>query len=120
MKKQVGHTHKLQRQKYRNGTKVYFCVLNCNFKIEVAFALGKQTICHICDQPFTMNEYTCKLAKPHCPSCGKRKVLDDEGNAKFIQKGRQEAAMAEIGESSALSLRSRLDRAVAIAQDEDI
>jgi hypothetical protein len=120
MKKAVAHVHKLQRQKYRNGTKVYFCILNCNYKIEVAFALGKETICHICGQQFTMNEYTVKLAKPHCQNCGKRKILDDDGNAKYVQKGRQERAIAEIGMSSAHSLRSRLDRAVAIAQDEDL
>lgn len=120
MKKVVAHTHKLQRQKYKNGTKVYFCVLNCNYKVEATFALGKETICHNCGNTFTMNEYTVKLVKPHCQNCGKRKVIDDNGDAKFIQKGRQEQAIAEIGVSSVSSLRERLDRAVAIAMDEEL
>lgn len=120
MKKQVGHIHKLQRQRYKNGTKVYFCVLNCSFKIEVGFALGRESICHLCGDQFTMNEYSIKLAKPHCTSCGKRKVYDEDGKPKFIAKSRQEQAIADIGMSSANSLRNRLARAVAIAKDEEL
>lgn len=118
--KEDEHVHKLQRHKYANGTKVYFCVLNCNYKIEVAFALGKLSVCHICGNEFTMNEYSCKLAKPHCQNCGKFKVTDDTGQSRFISKGRSTAAIADMGKQAVGNLKDRLGKVVQIMQDEDI
>lgn len=63
------HTHKLKRITHRNGEKVYFCVLNCTFKINVKLSLGKRNICWRCGVEFPMNEYSMRLAKPHCPKC---------------------------------------------------
>lgn len=114
------HVHKLRRHKYPNGTKVFFCTLDCNFKIESALALGKIVLCNICGEPFSMNEYSCKLAKPHCNSCGKMKITDGDGNAKFINKGRPQAALADLATNSVTSLKERLGRVVTMEKDEDI
>ena len=67
------HIHKLRRHKYKTGNIIYFCVLDCSFKVAPALAIGKTTICWICGQPFSMNEYTIRLAKPHCTNCHKPK-----------------------------------------------
>jgi len=114
------HVHKLRRHRYSNGTKVYFCTLDCNYKIEAALALGKKTICNICGDEFTMNEYSVKLAKPHCTRCGKMKVQDSEGNTKFISKLRPQAALADMAKDTTSSLRERLGKVVTIERDEDI
>lgn len=114
------HLHKLKRHVYPNGTKVYFCTNNCNFKVDVAFALGKEVLCNICDTPFTMNEYSIKLAKPHCANCGKMKVKDGEGKSRFISKGRPIPAIAELGKSSVNELRQRLGSVTIMEKDEDI
>ena len=113
------HVHKLRRFKYANGTKVYFCTLDCNFKIEAALALGKKTICNICNNEFIMNEYSCKLAKPHCTRCGKMKVEVD-GEMRFVNKLRPTAALAELAKDSVISLKERLGKVVTMEKDEDI
>jgi molybdenum cofactor biosynthesis enzyme MoaA len=115
----IEHVHKLRRHRYSNGTKVYFCTLDCNYKIEAALALGKKSICNTCHDEFIMNEYSCKLAKPHCTRCGKMKVTVD-GEVKFINKLRPNAALAEIAKGSTNSLRERLGKVVMMEKDEDI
>lgn len=74
------HIHKLKRAKFRTGNYIYFCVgADCTKKFAPALALGKRTICWICDEPFEMNDYSIRLAKPHCPKCHqpKKKLIDD-------------------------------------------
>ncbi len=114
------HIHKLKRHTYNNGTKVYFCVNDCNFKVEVALALGKIVLCNICGKDFKMNEYSIKLAKPHCTNCGKVKIKDADGNAKFISKGRPIAAIADLGQQAVSSLKDRMSKVVTLESDEDI
>jgi hypothetical protein len=94
--------------------------LDCNYKIESAFALGKKTICNICGDEFIMNEYSVKLAKPHCTRCGKMKVTNADGKAKFVNKLRPQAALAEMANDSVSSLKERLGKVVMMAKDEDI
>jgi hypothetical protein len=67
--KKSNHTHKLKRHSYKSGNAVYFCVDDCNFKIDVALALGKSSICWRCGSTFKLNTYSSKLAKPHCEDC---------------------------------------------------
>lgn len=67
------HVHKLKRHKFKSGNVTYFCVLDCSYKVSPAFAIGKSTICNICGDTFIMNEYSVRLAKPHCSSCHKPK-----------------------------------------------
>lgn len=114
------HIHKLRRHKYPNGTKVYFCTLDCNYKIEAALALGKRVLCNICGDEFIMNEYSIKLAKPHCTQCGKMKIQDAEGKNRFVSKGRPQAALADLASNSVQSLKERLGRVVTMEKDEDI
>jgi hypothetical protein len=113
------HTHKLRRHKYANGTKVYFCVLDCSYKIEAAFAIGKRTICHMCGEEFAMNEYSVKLAKPHCTGCGKIQVTDETGAKKFINKSRPTQAIADMAVSRVSSLQERLGKVVQMEKDSD-
>jgi len=69
------HTHKFRRHTYETGSKIYFCTLpKCNKKIKVGLALGKESICWRCGKEFVMNEYSVRLAKPHCEDCHKSKV----------------------------------------------
>lgn len=67
------HVHKLKRRKMRNGEQVYFCVLDCKYRIHVKEALGKKTICNRCGNIFMMDEYSSRTAKPRCPSCRDKK-----------------------------------------------
>lgn len=68
------HVHKLKRLKYKSGNVIFFCTLpDCNFKINIALALGKRSICWRCEQPFIMSDYALRLAKPHCEGCHKPK-----------------------------------------------
>lgn len=114
------HIHKFKRHTYPNGTKVYFCTMDCTFKIEAAFALGKVCLCNICDEPFKMNEYSVKLAKPHCNSCGKIKVQDADGKTKFISKNRPAQAIADMGKAAVGSMKDRMSKVITLEKDEDI
>lgn len=71
-----------------------------------------------------MNEYTIKLAKPHCHNCGKIKVKDPiDGKTKFINKARTEKIAAELASNTTQSLKQRLQSAVVMMEketDEDI
>ena len=75
------HIHKLKRHSYKTGNAVYFCSLpDCNFKIGTALSFGKRVICWRCGEPFLMNEYSIRLAKPHCEKCHKPKFEDKISN----------------------------------------
>jgi len=67
------HIHKLKMIKYKTGNKVFFCSLDCTFKISVQLALGKRSICWRCGESFIMTEYSLRLVKPHCPQCHQSK-----------------------------------------------
>lgn len=115
------HIHRLKRTTYSSGTKVYFCTNDCSYKIEVAFALGKVVECPSCYQPFQMNEYSIKLAKPHCNNCGKIQKKDPEtGKRKFVAKGRQLEALKDLAASNTNSLKDRLSKIVVMEKDEDL
>lgn len=121
MSKVRDHIHRLKKHKYKNGTPVFFCTNNCSFKIEVPFALGMEALCNVCGDSFTMTEYTLKLAKPHCANCGKVQVIDEAtGKKKFVQKGRANEALADLGKEAVISMKDRLGKVVAMAKDEDI
>jgi hypothetical protein len=120
MPKKPNHTHKLRRHKYPSGNSVYFCTLpDCHYKIDVPLALGKRTVCNICGNEFIMNEYTIKLAKPHCLDCGKIKVKDAEGNSRYIKKVTNQILTGVATEVSQ-DLRSRLDSIAAVELEDDI
>lgn len=77
MAKTQKHTHKLRRHRYKSGNVVYFCALpDCNYKIATGLALGKRVVCWRCGDEFLMNEYSIRLAKPHCENCHKPKVQE--------------------------------------------
>ena len=68
------HTHKLKRHKYKStGHAVFFCILDCGFKVDVGLALGKKTICWRCGNETPINEYSIRLARPVCMGCVKHK-----------------------------------------------
>lgn len=72
------HVHRLRQHTYTKGPQkgrvIYFCQLpGCKVKIDRELALGEQTRCHRCDTPFTMNEASIRLVKPHCLDCTRRK-----------------------------------------------
>lgn len=112
------HIHKLKKHKYDTGNAVYFCVLDCNFKIEVPFAEGKETICWICGEPFTINRYTLRLKEPHCSNCGRVEVKDENGNKRYVRKIASKV-LSSIAQDTASDLRKRLDNTVASASNED-
>ena len=72
------HIHKLKRLRYKSGNEVFFCFLpDCSFKSNIALSLGKRSICWRCGNAFIMDEYSLRLAKPHCPQCHKPKGLHE-------------------------------------------
>jgi len=85
------HFHKLKRRKIRNGERIYFCVLDCRFRVHVDEVYGKTVICWRCGKPFTMNEYSKRLDKPHCNACTNKKDNEEE-----LSKGVSESAKVSI------------------------
>lgn len=67
------HVHKLKRVNYRNGEKIYFCTLDCDYKVNAKVALGKPCQCWICGKAFNLTEKSLRLVKPHCNECTKTK-----------------------------------------------
>ncbi len=115
------HLHRLKKHKYKNGTTVFFCTLDCDYKVEAPLALGKEVICNQCNEPFMMNESSLKLVKPHCINCGKIKVKADDGKHHFINKrSTQTHVLAEIAEDTVDDLKSRLTAVVKEMPSEDI
>lgn len=77
-RKKEKHTHRLKRHKYNNGTIVYFCTLDCNFKIDPKLAIGKLSVCNRCGEPFYLTEYSITLKEPHCGKChGRNKIISN-------------------------------------------
>jgi hypothetical protein len=73
MRKQE-HVHRFRRLKYKSGSTIFFCTLpDCSVKMNIALALGKRSLCWRCGQPFILDEYSLRLAKPHCENCHKPK-----------------------------------------------
>lgn len=69
------HIHKFQRKRYKNGTAAYICTQpDCYFKVLCEITIGKENICNRCGKPFLMNQYSIRLAKPHCPDCHESKL----------------------------------------------
>lgn len=68
------HVHKFRRHTYKSGSSVYFCILpDCNKKVSPALTLGKRAVCWRCGKDFIMNDYSIRLAKPHCQDCHQSK-----------------------------------------------
>lgn len=75
MPEKTKHIHKLKRLKYKSGNTIFFCALpDCKYKTNIFLALGKRSLCWRCGEPFIMDEYNLRLAKPHCENCHKPKV----------------------------------------------
>ncbi len=122
MPKIQNHVHKFKRHTYSNGTRVFFCTLGCTFKIETPLAVGHKCICNICNKEFIMDEYTIKLARPHCRNCGKTWSKDENGKRVFANKQHpMENVAADLANRDVNSLRERLSKVVTMERDpEDI
>lgn len=116
MAKKEKHIHKFKRHVYSTGNKVYFCTLpDCQFKINIEFALGKESLCNRCGKPFLMNVYSMRLAKPHCEDCHNLNRKDEHGGDRRILPSRREldpTVIPQLAENSLDSLRERLNREV--------
>lgn len=66
-----------------------------------------------------MNEYSIKLAKPHCSGCGKMQITEN-GKKKYVSKGRPIESVASLGKTAVSSLKERLGSVVTMEKDEDI
>ena len=119
--RKVSHIHKLKKHKYvKTGNSIFFCILpDCHYKIEAALALGKETICNHCGETCIMTERMCQLTRPHCSSCGKVKVKNEDGSYGFKKKVATHI-LDNVSLGSVQDLRARLDSAVGVAEDDDI
>jgi hypothetical protein len=113
------HIHKLKKHKYKSSNAVFFCILDCSYKIEVPFALGKEVLCYLCNKPFTMNELSLKLNMPHCNNCGKREVRDANGKKHYVRKVNTQV-LSNVAEDNNSSLRERLSKVSSNSVEEDI
>lgn len=120
------HVHKVKRLRFKSGNSMYFCTLpDCYFKLNPALILGKKVICWRCGEEFIMNEYSVRLARPHCERCHKTKEIRMSSeleemfvNAPLIQ---EEKAALSLAEKFANTIKSKLaSNAVASEGDEDI
>lgn len=115
-KKAQNHIHKLKRHTYKTGNSVYMCTLpDCYFKSEVEFMLGKRVICNRCNEPFLMNQYALRLAKPHCPNCHNSNRKEGHGGDRRIIATRREldpTVIPIVAESTITNLRERLSGGV--------
>jgi len=112
------HIHKFKKHKYKTGMAVYFCTLDCSFKVEAPFALGKEVLCNICGEPFIMNEYSLKLVRPHCNNCGRKEVKDSDGKKHYISKTNTNI-LSEIAASQTDNLKDRLAKVSPTVTVED-
>jgi len=87
--------------------------------METALVLGKNTICNLCGNEFIMNEYTVKLARPHCESCSKQKVKGSNGKNHFIRKT-SAPILSEVAQESSEDLRNRLSFVTTQVNEDDI
>lgn len=71
------HAHKYRRHRYKTGNIVFFCALpDCSVKVTPALTLGKKAVCWRCEKEFIMNDYSIRLARPHCDACHNPKLKD--------------------------------------------
>jgi Zn finger protein HypA/HybF involved in hydrogenase expression len=113
--KKVLHIHKFKRLRYKSGNEILFCALpDCSQKINPALALGKRSICWRCGESFIMNDYSLRLAKPHCEACHKPKkeIEEDENDLAVVTQNNDEI----IHE---LSLAERLTQTIQQAQEQE-
>lgn len=114
------HIHKLKRIKFKSGNASFFCTLpDCTFKVNPALALGKRSECWRCGEEFLLNEYSIRLAKPHCEKCHHPKKSD---LAPSITVATDEVQREVPVRSEFSSLADRLTSVIHDAQsgDEDI
>lgn len=103
------HIHKLKRHRFKTGSSILYCTgANCSYKVAPQLALGKLTLCWRCDKPFTLDDYTMRLAKPHCRNCQKKK------SGGLIEKIEPEMASATVND-----LRSRLSSVVSLEKEDE-
>lgn len=127
------HIHKVKRQRFKSGNHMYFCTLpDCYWKINPALFLGKTTICWRCGEEFNMNEYSLRLARPHCEKCHKTKSEDkEEATINALSQAHRDitqsgVSMAPIAESLSLAdkltslLKKQASNTIATEGDEDI
>lgn len=121
------HIHKLRRHRHSTGSVIYFCVEpDCTYKVKPALSLGKRAICWRCEGPFIMNEYSIRLAKPHCSDCHKPKnEINEEPVAvmtvPIVATYPNKSGTITSIPNSASDLRSRLSSVVQEAEEgEDI
>jgi hypothetical protein len=118
----IQHVHKLKRLRYKSGNEVFFCTLpDCSFKSNIALSLGKRSICWRCGSEFILDEYSLRLAKPHCSECHKPKgikeSLEEIVHEELSFPENREIKQGEIpGE---LSLFDRLQAVIQSKQVED-
>ena len=120
MAKVEKHVHRLKRHTYKSGNSIYFCTLSdCLFKVDVALAFGKTALCNLCNKEFTMNEYQCKLNRPHCDGCSKKKIKGADGKNHFVRPTTL-PVLSTVANENNEDLRSRLNSVVSPTVDEDI
>ncbi len=101
------HICKFRRLRYKSGNEIFFCALpDCSKKLNPALLLGKRSICWRCGNDFIMNEYSLRLAKPHCEKCHKPKGIDvtmDEIVGGLVGNGKHDILMNELSLAERLS-----------------
>lgn len=108
------HIHKFKRLRYKSGNEIFFCALpDCTAKINPALALGKRSICWRCGKIFEMNEYSLRLAKPHCEACHKPKGVKESLNDLMVIEQNNEEAIREM------SLIDKLNQSIREAQQQE-
>ena len=79
-------THKIHKYvRVKNGpkaTKIYYkCAIpGCIHKVEKPFAVGRFSICNICNEQFVLDSVSLQLSKPHCARCTKSEKKDELNN----------------------------------------
>lgn len=115
------HIHRLKKHRYKTGVTVYFCTLDCNYKIEAAFALGKETICNICGKPFVMSEGSLKLVKPHCMNCGRKELKDPiTGKKYYVNVSKNTSVSEKIADENVNSLKDRLSKTAVVSSNNNV
>jgi hypothetical protein len=103
------HVHKLKKHSYKTGMTIFFCTLDCSYKIEAALAVGNKALCNICEEPFTLTELSVRLKRPHCLNCGRKVIKDENGKRKYVDKNSSDQVTASVRIDDLGDLRSRLD-----------